>query len=102
MYAQDNTVESKLIKVLDELAVQQAVGNSFPLGQMTFNDEVAQIREWIDRHGEYGIAYESLVAMLEQFQFTLTGPTAILLLEIGLTLRFKTEREEDRKFDSRE
>lgn len=101
MHAQENTVESKLIKVLDELSVQHTVGNLFPADQMSFIDEVAQIREWIVSHGEYGIAYESLVATLEQFPFTLTGPTAVLLLEIGLTFRFKSEREEDREFDSR-
>jgi hypothetical protein len=94
MLTQENIVESKLIKVLDELSVQHTIGNSFPADQMSFIDEVAQIRDWIVRHGEYGIAYESLVAILEQVPFILTGPTAVLLLEIGLTLRFTTDHSE--------
>jgi hypothetical protein len=100
--AKEETVETKLLKVLDEVAVQHAVGDSFPAGQMPFIDEVAQIRDWIVSHGEYGIAYESLVATLERWPFILTGPTAVLLLEIGLLMRFKTEREEDREYDSRQ
>jgi hypothetical protein len=47
-----------------------------------------------------GLAYESLISMLE-FHFQRSGCTAVKLLEVGLLLRFKTERPEDAQFDGR-
>lgn len=59
-----------------------------------------QIREFVEV-GEYGIAYESMVAHLEALPFVLSGKAAVSLLELGLLFGFKTEREEDREFDRR-
>jgi hypothetical protein len=73
----------------------------FPPEQLSFVDEVEQIRGWIEDHGEYGIAYEALIAMLEAFPFQVSSRAAVKLLEVGLLLQFKTDRPEDARFDSR-
>jgi hypothetical protein len=96
------SIEQKLSLILSEVANQVTVGSTFPADQMSFEDEISQIREWVTLHGEYGIAYESLVAILEGFPFKLSGPAAVTLLEVGLTFKYKTERAEDAAFDSRQ
>ncbi len=64
--------------------------------------ELAQISEWLE-HGEYGISYESIVCLLEDSDtLSLSGRAAVTLLETGLVFRFKTERPEDQRFDSRQ
>lgn len=50
---------------------------------------------------EWSQAYESLVYLLEELPFHLTGRSAVALLEVGLLLQFKTEHETDRDFDFR-
>ena len=95
-------IKDKLTAVLSEIRVQAEVGKLFPPELRSFSEQVEQIREWIEDVGEYGVAYESLVSMLEERPFRLSGPTAIKLLEVGLLMRFKTERAEDAQFDSRE
>jgi hypothetical protein len=42
-----------------------------------------------------------MVANLEKFPFTLSGPAAVKLLEVGLKMRYKTDRTEDEAFDMR-
>ena len=62
---------------------------------------MGQVREWVEDVGEYGIAYELLVSMLEEFPFQLSGQVAVKLLEAGILMRFKTEQPQDARFDSR-
>lgn len=63
--------------------------------------ELEQISEWI-KSGELGIAYESIVCVLEDDELlTLSGRAAVALLEVGLTFGFKTERPQDSSFDTR-
>ncbi len=97
----EDLIESNLLAVLSEVRVQTDVGRAFPPGVREFDEQVEQIRECIQEGGEAGVAYESLVAMLEMFPFQLSGPTAIKLLEVGLLAGYKTERPEDAKFDRR-
>jgi hypothetical protein len=59
-----------------------------------------QIREFVEV-GEYGIAYESMVADIEALPFVLSGKAAVSLLELGLLFGYKTDRDEDREFDRR-
>jgi len=66
-----------------------------------YEAEIEQIREYIEVAGEYGVAYESLVSLIESYPVKLTGLAAVKLLEVGLLMRFKTERDEDACFDSR-
>lgn len=68
---------------------------------MSFDEEMEQIREYIEDAGEYAIAYESLVANLEQVPFVISGKAAIGLLEVGLVMGYKTEVDHDAMFDRR-
>jgi len=96
----ERLVMRNLRHVLKELAPQTDVGRQFPPTLLAFDETLAQIQEWLE-HGEDGIAYESLVAMLEAHPFSISGPTAIKLLETGLLLGYKTDRREDSTFDRR-
>lgn len=53
-----------------------------------------KICEWLDPAGEYGLAYEFLVSLLESFDLKLSGNDVIKLLEVGLYFGFKFEGEE--------
>jgi hypothetical protein len=94
-------IESRLLCVLNEIEKQRSVSASYPAGVLPFADEMKQIREYIEVAGEYGVAYEILVATIEVFPFTLSGKVAIALLELGLLLGYKTDRTEDSLFDRR-
>jgi hypothetical protein len=97
----DGLIESNLLAVLAELSQQPAVGATFPSEMRSYPEQVEQLREYVELAGEYGVAYEALVSMLEMFPFQLSGPVAVKLLEVGLLMKFKTERPEDSQFDSR-
>jgi hypothetical protein len=60
-----------------------------------------QIQEYIEVAGEYEIAYETIVASISEHPFTLSGTSAIALLEVGLMLGYKTGRTQDKIFDCR-
>jgi hypothetical protein len=94
-------IEVRLLRVLGEVEQQREIGKTFPVEMQSLADQAAQIREYIDVAGEYAIAYESLVCLLEFRPFKVSGPVAIQLLEVGLLLKFKTDRPEDSMFDSR-
>lgn len=96
----DESVQLRLSDVLSEIIAQSRVGETYPTSCQSFNDEMSQILEYISV-GEYSIAYECIVANLEKFPFTLSGPTAIKLLEVGLRMGYKTDRPEDEAFDMR-
>jgi hypothetical protein len=96
----NNLAATNLSIVLSELRSQTDVGKTFPPEQQTFDEQIQQIHEYIDV-GEYGVAYEVLVAMLENFPFRLSGVAVIKLVEVALLFRFKSELPEDAKFDSR-
>jgi hypothetical protein len=96
-----NLVELNLISVLLEIEAQPEVGAMFPSELQSYSDQITQLREYIEDAAEYGIAYESLVSMLEVFPFKISGPTVIKLLEVALLLGFKTDRAEDAQFDRR-
>ncbi len=95
-------METRLLRILDELERQLGVAAAYPEGALQFGDEMKQIREFIEVAGEYGAAYECLVAAIESHPFVVSGTAAISLLELGLLLGYKTERNEDSEFDRRE
>lgn len=51
--------------------------------------------------GEFGLAYETMISLLESFPFMLTGSAAVRLLEVGLIFGFKTDSDDDKAFDRR-
>ncbi|SEL92877.1 hypothetical protein SAMN05216359_1279 [Roseateles sp. YR242] len=94
-------IPANLLAILDEVRQQPDVGTGFPPELLTFSGHVERLREWIEDANEFGIAYELLVSMLENFPFQLSGPTAVKLLEVGLVMQFKTDRPQDVRFDFR-
>ena len=91
----------KLSQILTEIEGQTQFLMSAPPSKQSYPEQLAQIREYVDEAGEFSLAYECLVAILETGPFQLSGSSAIRLLEIGLLLKFKTELPEDSEFDSR-
>ena len=94
-------IEDNLLLVLSEILSQPEVAAYFPPEMQSYDEQLVQIREYLVDAGEYGIAYELIVSILESFPFRLSGPASIKLLETGLLMGFKTERAEDSKFDRR-
>ena len=94
-------IESNLLFVLDELSTQSEVAVHFPSEMQSYDEQMEQVREYIVDAGEYGIAFEAIVSMLELFPFQLSGQASVKLLEVGLLMGFKTERMHDAKFDKR-
>ena len=94
-------VTSRLLRVLAEIEGQENVASSYTPNALPFVEEMKQIREYIEVAGEYGLAFEILVATCEVHPFVLSGKSAIALLELGLLFGYKTDREEDRMFDRR-
>ncbi|MBU6488896.1 MAG: hypothetical protein KGQ57_13905 [Burkholderiales bacterium] len=94
-------IEANLAFILKELEAQPQVGSYYPTTALSYQDQMAQIREFIEVAGEYGLAYEYINGALEQFPFAISGQAAIKLLEVGLLMGFKSELECDRRFDRR-
>jgi hypothetical protein len=98
MTDQSKIVENNLVEIINLLASQEDVGRQFDPAELQFAPWVESLREWVCDVNEFGIAYESIVATLEHHPFCLTGPIAVKLLEVGLLMGFKTDREEDKCF----
>ncbi|HEY1996820.1 hypothetical protein [Paraburkholderia sp.] len=94
-------IEINLMLVLEEMEGQPEVGNSYPPDGISYEDEMVQIREFIDLAGEYGLAFEYINGALERFPYRISGKAAIKLLEAGLLMGFKSENDEDKRFDRR-
>jgi hypothetical protein len=92
-------IEERLLIVLSELERQPEVAKNYQPGVLPYNEEINQIKEYIELAGEYGLAYETIVASLEEHPFILSGIAAVKLLEVGLLMGFKTERVEDNAFN---
>lgn len=95
-------IESNLMLILEEMEGQPEVGRSYPPDVMPYEDEMAQIREFIDLAGEYGLAFEYINGALERFPYRISGKAAIKLLEVGLLMGFKSESDEHKRFDKRQ
>jgi hypothetical protein len=92
----------RLSRVLGEMRMQQLeVEEHYPPEGVSFEEEVAQLDEFLGPANEFGAAYECIVANLEAAPFTLSSSAALALLEVGLLMRYKTDRKEDEVFDLR-
>lgn len=94
-------IEENLRLIVSALVSQPSVAANFVDEEMSYSDQIDQIIEWIDEAGEYGLAYENIVCLLDRYPFNLPGKLAVKLLELGLIFGFKTELGEDEKFDRR-
>jgi hypothetical protein len=94
-------IEENLLIVLQEMEGQPEVARAYPPNAMTYEDEMAQIREFIDLAGECGLAFEYISSALEQYPYKVSGKAAVKLLEVGLLMGFKSENDKDSRFDRR-
>jgi len=94
-------IERNLLAVLSEVENQPAVGELFPSELMSYAEQIEFLHELIEHAGEYAIAYESLVCLLENYPFQISSNVAVKLLEVGLLMQYKTERHEDLRFNTR-
>ncbi|MEY3172991.1 MAG: hypothetical protein RLZZ436_904 [Planctomycetota bacterium] len=94
-------IKERLLAVLGEIKQQVQLSSYFGGESLSFDEEMEQIREYLEDAGEFGIAYEVLVANLEQVPFMISGRAAISLLEVALLLGYKTDREQDWIYDRR-
>ena len=95
-------IVSRLRRVLEEMRNQHSeVALLYPPEGLSFSDELAQLDEYLGPANEFGVAYECIVANLEAVPFRLSSSAALALLEVGLLMRYKTDREEDTAFDVR-
>jgi hypothetical protein len=99
--ADANSIKERLRRLLSEMREQSQLASYFGGESLSFEEEMEQIREFIEDAGEYGIAYESIVSALEDIPFKISGKAAVNLLEVGLLLGYKTEKPSDRPFDRR-
>ncbi|WP_295936035.1 hypothetical protein [uncultured Xanthomonas sp.] len=95
-------IEENLLAIIGELAEQTEVGAEFAGDEMSLSDQIEQMTEWVEGAGEYGLAYENIVCLLEGCPFILRGRNAVKLLELGLIFGFKTDMDRDKNFDRRE
>jgi hypothetical protein len=94
-------IEDNLLNVVNEFEDQIHLGNEVPSDQLSLEEQIVQIREFIELAGECEIAYESIIALLELLPFKLTNTTVIKLIEVSLLMKYKTDRDEDKIFDMR-
>jgi len=97
----DERVRDGILQVLAELDTQPESAVDIGPNELSFQEQLTQIREFAEEANEVGVAYESIVCLLESSKLVLSGPASISLLEVGLLFGFKTERAEDAKFDRR-
>jgi hypothetical protein len=65
-------VESRLYLILLELRSQSHLSNYFGGATLSLDEELENIREYIEDAGEYGIAYEGMVSLLENARMPLS------------------------------
>jgi len=98
-YMTFKNTEKNLVFILNEIENQREISKSFPEDMLGFDETIARIHEYIEEAGEYALAYELMVILLETYDFTISGLGAVKLLELGLIMKFKTTREIDSRFN---
>lgn len=92
--------DKNLEYVVEQLSQLRELSDIEDSNQMPIADQIRQIGEWISAN-ETNIAYESIVCIMEKYNFVVPSLCAIKLLEVGLMFRYKTDRDEDKIFDGR-
>ncbi|MBP5233059.1 MAG: hypothetical protein J6333_06590 [Planctomycetes bacterium] len=94
-------VKQRLLFIYSSMKKQVELKSFYGGNTLSFDEEMSQIYEYIHDACEYSTAYESIVANLEEVPFVVPSKVAICLLEVGLLMGYKTDREEDRCYDRR-
>lgn len=97
----DNLVCQRLGAILGELREQSNLATQHWDSREDFETEMNQIREYIEEAGEFGIAYDVIIANLAQVPFNLSSKSVLGLVEVALVMGYKTEDDCDIVFDRR-
>jgi hypothetical protein len=81
-------LEAHLITLAKELRMHAHQPNYLGPNIKTFEESMDDLNEYIEV-GEYGIAYELIVALLKHAPFHLSPKFTLTLLEVGLLLEGK-------------
>ncbi|MDR3086581.1 MAG: hypothetical protein LBU45_01295 [Azoarcus sp.] len=82
-------IKDNLSFVFYEMETQLDVARYYPSNGLSYEDHMAQIREFIVDAEEYGLAYEYTSGALENLPFRVSGQAAVKLLEAGGLMGFK-------------
>ncbi len=83
---QEKAIANNLLFIVNEIAKQEHLQFYYPPETMSFNEQIEEIREYIDVY-EYGLAYEGILCIFNEVAFEVTSNTAIKLLEVGLLIK---------------
>ena len=81
----EELLESKLLNIIAEIAPQKGLVVNQP-GYMTFEERVALIEDFAT-HSEPSLAYNELISLLKEGNFTLSATNSLALVWIGIVLR---------------
>lgn len=93
--------KEKMIQIYLEIRSQHDVGALISDSQLSFNEQMNNIYEYINDAGEHEIAYELIICLLEMYPFVISSLNAVLLVEIALSFKYKTDRDVDKQYDLR-
>ncbi|MDX3773853.1 hypothetical protein QE250_06995, partial [Chromatiaceae bacterium AAb-1] len=82
--------------VLNEMRKQPLVGSYYPEGSLSYEDDMAQISEYIEVAGEYGIAFDTIISNLKIFPFVLSGSAAAKLVEVAVIFECECSAQESK------
>lgn len=91
-------VESRLIRLIDEVEAQRETILYEFNGPEDFDKQIASLRRSVALF-DYRLSYERLICWYEQMPIQVCGPNAVLLVELALHFGYKTKRPEDARFD---
>lgn len=80
-------LESKLLNIIAEIVPQKGLAANQP-GYATFEERVAMIEDFAT-HSEASLAYNVLIGLLEEGDFTLSATNSLALVWIGIVLECK-------------
>ena len=71
-----------------EIEAQISVQSEFPDGVLSVNETFENLYEWIE-HNEYGITFDLILCLLDEFPFVIKSSVAILIVKISLIMNYK-------------
>lgn len=80
----EELLESKLLNIIAEITPQKGLVVNQP-GYATFEERVAMIEDFAT-HSEASLAYNVLIGLLEEGNFTLSATNSLALVWIGIVL----------------
>jgi hypothetical protein len=90
-------ISIRLLSIVKEIQHQTHVEVEFLESELSFKDNIKFLYNFIENN-EIGVAYQSLVSMLECHSFAMSSIASVQLLEIGLLFGYKTDHPKDEEY----